>query len=67
MRLAEKRPDDRVMSARLVDGEAAEMIEFGLEAGAASGKRAVAKRRSPIDDHPGGLALCMGIDDSHGA
>ena len=43
------------------------MIELAGEAGAAFGKRAVAKRRSPVDDHPGGLALCMGIDDPHGA
>jgi hypothetical protein len=50
---------------RLVDGEAAEMIELGLEAGKAFGKRAVTKRRSSIDDHPGWLALCMGIDDPH--
>ena len=67
MRLAEKRADDRVMPARLVDGEAAEMIELAGEAGAAFGERAVAKRRSAVDDHPGGLALGMGIDDPHGA
>ena len=67
MRLAEKRPDDRVMPARFVDSEAADMIELAGEAGAALSKRAVAERRSPIDDHTGGLALGMGIDDPHRA
>ena len=65
MRLAEKRSDDRVMSARLVDGEAADMIELAGEAGAALSERSVTKRRSAVDDHTGGLALSMGIDDSH--
>ena len=67
MRLAEESPDDRIVAARLVDGEAAEMIELGLEAGAAFDERTVAKRRSAVDDHTGGLALGMGIDDPHGA
>jgi hypothetical protein len=66
VRLAEKRPDDRVMSARLVDGEAADMIELAGETGAALSQGTIAKRRSPIHDHPGGLALGMGIDDPHG-
>ncbi len=65
MRLAQKRPDDRVMPARLVDGEAADMIELGLEAVPALGERSVAKRGSPVDDDTGGLALSMGIDDPH--
>jgi hypothetical protein len=43
------------------------MIELSLKAVAAFGKRAVAKRRSAIDDHPGRLSLGMGIDDTHGA
>jgi hypothetical protein len=55
------------MPARFVDGEAADMIELGLEAVAAFDKGTVAKRRSPIDDHPGGLTFGVGIDDSHGA
>ena len=45
MRLAEERPDNRVMPARFVDGEAADMIELSLKAVAAFGKRTVAKRR----------------------
>ena len=43
------------------------MIELGLEAVAASGEWSVAERRSPIDDHTGGLAFGMGIDDPHRA
>ena len=67
MRLAEKRPDDRVMPARLVDGEASDMIELAGEAGAALSERAVAERRAAVDDHTRGLAFGMGIDDPHRA
>jgi hypothetical protein len=67
VRLAEERPDNRVVSARFVDGEAADMIELSLEAVAAFGKLAVAQRRSAVDDHTGGFAFGMGIDDTHGA
>ncbi len=66
-RLAQQRPNDRVVSVRLVDGEAAEMIELAGEAGKPLGERAVAKRRAAIDDHARRLALGMGIDDAHGA
>ncbi len=67
MRLAEKRPDDRIVPARFVDGEAAELIELAGEAGAALSERSVAKRRPPVDDDTRRLALRMGIDDPHGA
>jgi hypothetical protein len=67
VRLAEKRPDDRIVPARLVDGEAADMIELAREAGAPLCKRAVAERGPPVDDHTRWLAFSMGIDDSHGA
>src|SRR5579872_2460222 len=59
-RLAQQRPDDRVMSVRLVDGEAAEMIELGGEAGKPLGKRAVAKRRAAVNDHACRLAFGVG-------
>ena len=67
VRLAEKRPDNRVVTVRLVDGEAADMIELAGEAGAALSERSVAEIGSPVDDHTGGLALGMGIDDPHRA
>jgi hypothetical protein len=66
VRLAEEGADDRIVPARLVDGEAAEMIELAGKAGAALDEGTVAKRRSPIHDHAGGLTFCMGIDNSHG-
>ena len=65
VRFAQERPNDRVVAARLVDGEAAEMIELAGEAGASFSKRTVAERWSPIHDHAGGFTLGMGIDDPH--
>ena len=67
MRLAEKRPDNRIVTVRLVDGEAANMIELAGEAGAAFGERSVAELGSAVDDHAGRLAFGMGIDDPHRA
>ncbi len=67
MRLAEERADQRVVAARLVDGEAADMIELGGEAAQPLSKRPVAERRPAVDDHARGLALGMGVDDPHRA
>ena len=65
VRLAKQRADQCVMAARLVYGAAAEMIELAGEASEPFGKRAFAQRRPAIDDHASGLALRMGVDDTH--
>src|SRR5579863_2221121 len=53
------------MAARLVDGEAADMIELGGEAAKPSGERARPKVRPAVDDHARWLALGVGVDDPH--
>ena len=45
----------------------ADMIELAGEASATLSKRTLAQRRTAIDDHPGRLALSVGVDDPHGA
>ena len=67
MRFAKERADERVVAARLVDGGAAEMIELAGEASEPFGKRTFAQRRPAIDDDASGLALRMGVYDTHRA
>ena len=67
MRLAQKRADHRVVAARLVDREAADMIELRGEAREPFAQRPAAQRRSAIDDHARRLAFRMGVYDMHRA
>src|SRR5579864_2405363 len=63
--LAQERPDDCIMPVRLVDGEAAEVVELAGKASAALSERTVAQRRTAVDDHARRLALGMGVDNPH--
>ena len=51
VRLAQQRADQRVVAARLVDGEAADMIELARRSGAPLGERPAPERRPAVDDH----------------